>query len=145
MRENQEGIDKAQNEVFSSDSGVMDSGIQQLRARNSRDFIANLTHLSNIATNSSEQLKAMNDNIDTVLSLRQKDRQQKTDNIKARIDMLENTVSDTQLALLKTKLDQKLGTINQQEQSQADLVKQKNTQLLQNGDVNSTDPYIQKQ
>lgn len=59
--------------------------------------------------------------------------------------MLQNTVSPTQLALLKTKLDQKLASIAKEEQAQADIVKLKNETLLKNGDVNSTDPYIQKQ
>ena len=123
----------------------MDAGLQQLRARNSRDFITNLNHLSNIASNSQAQLTAMNSNIDTLMKMRQMDREQKTNNIKARIDMLQNTVSPTQLALLKTKLDQKLTSIMREEQAQADIVKAKNDNLLKNGDVNSTDPYIQKQ
>lgn len=145
MKTQQEGLDTTQREVFNSGDGVMDSGLQQLRSRNSRDFITNLNHLSNIASNSQAQLTAMNSNIDSVLRMRQDDRRQKTDDLKARIEMLHNTVSPTQLALLKTKLEQKLASISREEQAQAEIVKAKNDNLLKNGDVNSKDTYIQKQ
>lgn len=144
IRAQSKWLKRAQEQVFDSQGGVMDAGLQQLRARNSRDFIRNLSDLSDISANSTAQIESLLGNIDRVMTLRKQDREAKKQDIENRIKMLENTVSPTQLALIKTKLEQKLTTLGRQEEAEAEIVKQKNLELLKNGDINSKDPDLQK-
>jgi hypothetical protein len=144
MREQQQGLTTAQQQVFSSSGGVTDAGVQQLRAANSRDFIANLNNLSNIRANTVDELNMKNTQIDTVLKLRQQDRAQTQQNLKDKIDLLSNAISPAQKELLKAKLDANINAINAKEQAEIDRVKKAGEYQMQRdytiGDISSTDP-----
>jgi hypothetical protein len=91
-----------------------------------------LSDLSNIQQNTSSQITALNGNIDKIMSLRQQDREATRQNLLDRLDLIKNNVSPTELELLKTKMNQKLDSINKSERAQAEIVKAKTNDLLTN-------------
>lgn len=98
--------------------------LTQLRTRNSRDFIKNINDLTSIRSNSVNELNAINSNIENVLKLRQQDRENKMNDIKARLDALGNAISPEQKNIALLKLQQKIQSVNNQEQSALDTAKQ---------------------
>ena len=98
--------------------------LAQMRSRNSKDFINNINDLTNIKAKSIDELNAVNTNIENVLKLRQQDRQNKMEDIKLRIEALGNKVSPEQKQLALLKLQQKISSINNAEQSALDTAKQ---------------------
>lgn len=127
---------------------ITQSGLESLRSASTRDYIRNLSYLSNIRANTVDELNTVNSSIDTLLSLRQQDRANKQADLKSRIDLLSSNVTQDQKDYLKAKLDAKLASIQNQEQIEAERVKQENQYKIQRaytvGDINSKDPTLRK-
>lgn len=144
IRTNQQWQRNAQEQNFESSWGMM--WVEQLRARNSRDFIRNLSDLSNIQANTVDKLNAINSQIDTVLKLRQTDRANTQADLKAKIELLSNKITPAEKELLKAKLDAKIKSIETKEQAEADRIKTENNYKIQRNytawNINSTDPTI---
>lgn len=97
--------------------------LAQMRSRNSRDFIKNINDLSQIKANSVDELNAINTNIENVLKIRQQDRQNKMEDIKNRLEVLWNRITPEQKQIALMKLQQKVSSINSNEQSALDTAK----------------------
>ena len=98
--------------------------LTQMRARNSKDFIENINNLTNIKSNSIDELKTINDNIDNVLKLRQQDRTNKMEDLKARLDALGDRISPEQKQVALLKLQQTMKNIDTNETAAVDQAKQ---------------------
>lgn len=130
IRTNQEGARNAQEQNFSSSGGVTEAGVQQLRAYNSRDFIRNLSDLSNVRANTVDELNMKNNQIDAIVKLRQSDRAQQQSDLKAKIELLSDKISPEEKALYLAKLNGKIASINTKEAAEVDRIKTINEMKL---------------
>lgn len=148
MRQNQEGLRRATELNPTGSGALIQSSLDSLRSASSRDYIRNLSYLSNVRANTVDELNTANQSIDTLLGLRQQDRANKQADLKARIDLLSSRITPEQKEYLKMKLDAKLAGINQAESVEAERVKAINAERIKRdfsaGDINSKDPTLRR-
>ena len=143
IQDENRGLRDTREQIFNSSGGVTDVGIQQLRSANSRDFIRNLSDLSDIQSATIDTINTKNASIDKVLELRRQDRESQKSNLEKRIELLKNSISPEQYDLLKMQLEDKLSRVDKEEQDMAETIKQKNEYYMKVGDINSENPVLQ--
>jgi hypothetical protein len=148
IRMNEEGIRRASELNPTGSGALIQSSLESLRSASSRDYVRNLSYLSNIRANTVDELNMANKSIDTLLGLRQQDRANKQADLKSRIDLLSSKITPEQKEYLKMKLDAKLAGINQAESVEAERVKAINAERIKRdfsmGDINSKDPTMRR-